>query len=243
MSIINNFPLIKFKFSRPSINELSALTTSFISEIHLVDEIDVYFEVFDSKDENQVGWALIPQRKIYIRPTESIEEFELRLVHELTHIALADQGYKLITYYGEESLGPVFANLLHHIVLYPRLVAGGYSLEQDTKMVMTDLTKKIQVYKEICVSHGKEGRAYSIINLLNDLIRIDPIKKEDYHLEANKLIPELMAQAIFTLSKLNFGDSQLTIAEYEQNKIILEDILGIGKYHWIDDISLFKNDD
>ena len=45
------------------------------------NSVDVYMEVLEEFQPNEVGWALIPERKVYIRPTKEIKEFELRLVH------------------------------------------------------------------------------------------------------------------------------------------------------------------
>lgn len=230
---MNEINEINFRFNRFVDGGLSEQTTSYIRSLKIKDKVDVYLEVLEGFQDSEVGWALIPERKVYIRPTEEIEKFELRLVHELTHIALADEGYRLISCFEGDTLCSSFANLLHHLVLYPRLVESGFSLTEDTYMVFAKLRENIQGYKEVSINYGTEGYANSVVRIINDLIRLEPSRKEEYLLEANKQIFDLIQKAQNILMQ---GEKlTLDVEGYEQYKILLENELDINsKYPWLE---------
>ena len=52
---------------------------------------------------------------------------------------------------------------------------------------MGGLTENLQGYKDISNEHGTDGIAYAIINLMNDLIRLDSSRKGDYFAEATQI--------------------------------------------------------
>lgn len=213
--------------------DLSDKAKSYIHSLEMQNSVDVYIEVLEEFQPNEVGWALIPERKVYIRPTEEIKEFELRLVHELTHIAMADEGYGLIGCYEGDTLCYAFANLLHHLVLYQRLVSWGFSLEIDTNMVMDRLTENLQSYKNVSDENGPDGMAYAIINVMNDLIRLDTSRKGDYLAEATKHIPNLLQQAQNLLVQIE--KSSPSPEDYRQCKAFLEKELGLGsEFSWLE---------
>lgn len=205
----------------------------YIHSLKLKSSVNVYMEALEEFQSNEVGWAIIPERKVYIRPTEKIEDFELRLVHELTHIALADEGYGLIGCYEGDTLCYAFANLLHHVVLYHKLVSSDFSLEIDTNMVMKGLNKNLYDYKKVSEEHGSDGMAYAIINVMNDLIRLDTSRKYDYIAEASKHIPLILKRAQNLLVPIE--KSEPSTEEYKHYKVFLLKELGLeSEFSWLE---------
>ncbi|TBX72054.1 hypothetical protein E0M25_24520 [Bacillus mycoides] len=219
---------INLHFTWEGDEDLSNRMENYVQSLNIEKEIDVYMEVLEGASENEVGWALFSERNIYIRPTRNLEEFELRLAHEITHIALSDEGYRVIACIQDDGLCLAFGNILHHLVLYPRLIASGFSLKQDTNIVMKELTNKLKDYKEISIRHGSDGIAYVLLLLINDLVRLQSLKLGEYLLEAHRHVPDLVQKAQRILEKIGERNSSITIEEYERYKIILEEELGLN---------------
>lgn len=223
-----------YHFSWPYHQKLSEQMKNYLISLNIEEPIGIYLDVPKAVDPEDVGWAFIKERMVYVRPTNDYAEFELRLAHELTHIALIDQGYKRIVCGGDEELDFAFANLLHHLVLYPRLVAGGFSLQQDTKLVMKNLKDRLNNYRNLSSVYKYEGGIeYSIILLINDLIRLDPSEIEHFLLEANTVVPELISQAQYILELIGYRTNQATVEDYIKYKLLIEYNLGLGTYAWI----------
>ena len=111
---MNNLEEIQFYFPWPFQVELSDQTRNYIESLQIAEPIEVFYEVPKAEGvySEDVGWAFITDRLVYIRPTDDIKAFELRLAHELTHISLTDQGFKPIDCALDDELDYAFANLL-----------------------------------------------------------------------------------------------------------------------------------
>jgi len=208
---------------------------SYVHSLEIQDKVDVYMEVLEEFQASDVGWALIPERKVYIRPTVNIQKIEAILAHELTHIALADEGYRIIGCYEGDTLCISFANLLHHLILYPRIIASGFSLKEDTTIVMNKLKEKSIDYKTISIEYGEEGLAYAVIQIVNDIIRLDPSRKDEYLTWMNKETPHLIHLAQGILEKVYKINAN--VEGYNAYKNLLERELNIqSEFTFLNDL-------
>lgn len=224
--------MIKYHFNLPQNANFSEKYISYVNKLGLIRDVDAYMEVPQYSSPDEVGWAFITKRNVYIRPTEVLEEIELRLAHELTHIALVDQNYRMIGCNQDDSLGKSFANLLHHMILYPRLLVGGFSCDQDDKMVMKDLHEKFRQYSDMRQMHGSDFVAYAKINFMNDLIRISPQAKDEYMAIAREIVPDLISEAEFLLASIPNRVATMAVFQYEQAKMFIEKEIN-EKFQWL----------
>jgi hypothetical protein len=231
---MNSLDVIHFDFWWPFKMGLSEGTIDYLISLRIEKPISVYFYVPNESNSDDVGWASIQERRVFIRPTNDRDEFELVLAHEVTHIALIDQGYKQIDCSGDDLLGCTFANLLHHLVLYPRLIAGGFSLNQESQAVLEHINNRLKVYKEISTTLETQcGVEYCCLLLLNDLIRLDPVQRKYFLQKATKVIPKLITSTLNIMTLLEKDSKDLTVHDYINNKLILEYHLCLDTYSLI----------
>lgn len=203
--------------------QFSDMFLQYVQRFNFHRAIDAYMEVPTCIPANNdaMGWAFIPEREIYIRPTAIQQEIELRLAHEITHVALADQGYRMLAG-GDDDLISALANLLHHMVLYPKLVEGGFTLEQDRDHVMRDLVTKFEYIRDEGRIHGDDYRSYAKVIILNDLIRLAEDAQDNYLLLARQVIPELTEEALSLMQLFPERSPNIDVNTYEGVKVLLE---------------------
>lgn len=229
---MNNLDLFNFQFENTF--KLSQKSISYIESLTISKEIKIFLEIPKCASENEVGWAFAEERQVYIRPTDDVENFELRLVHELTHISINDEGYPNLACYSDDMLGKAFANLLHHFIIYNKMKGDGFSMKHDSELVMNNIEQRLMEFSDLCKQGGYDEWAYTVMIVINDLIRLTDEDQNNYILVADKHIPNYLNKAKDIIKKVIPTDSEksLNIEWYKDCKKIIEKILKIEEFQF-----------
>lgn len=228
---MSNLDLLNLKFEN-RIN-LSQKTISYIEGLNLAKEIQVFLEVPKGSLDGDIGWAIVEDRKVYIRPTNNIEDFEISLVHELTHISNHDEGYPNLLCIDGDDLGNTFGNLLHHLIIYSKMKEHGFSMKMDSELVMKNIEGKLQWFSDLCSEDDQDAKAYTVMVVINDLIRLEGEEKNKYISLANKYIPYYLNKAKAIIADVLPNEVRLFNVEwYKRCKEVIEEQLGIETFNF-----------
>lgn len=227
---MSNLDLLNLKFKNTF--NLSNMAISYIENLTLSKEIEVFLEVPEGASDGDVGWAIVEERKVCIRPTDDLETFEIRLVHELTHISNHDEGYPDLLCRYDDDLGSTFGNLLHHFIIYNKMKEYGFSMKMDTELVMKNLEEKLQWFSDLYSENNQDAKAYIVMVVMNDLIRLEDEEEIKYRSLANICIPECINKADDIITDILPNNTILLDIEwYKKCKEVIEEKLGIEKFN------------
>lgn len=194
----------------------------------------------ENEDENLLGTLVMlsPAKVISVKETNDAKRLEGRIAHEITHVALAIQGFNNIKQHNESINNEVmyrefmnqFSNFLHHQLLYPLIINAGFTLNDDVDIVRRYYSNKRNIEKMHSAYNSPDrfAKAWVVVSLMNDLLRLG--KEKDILL---KLIRTTLSEASLEAEELLQELNEVkNLNDYERTKIQIEEKLMIPSFEF-----------